>query len=225
MKTGRVGQSGDDQIEGLGLPVFATINYAAGADTERSKRADRQPTLGADRPWRYRGRGLSRVAHQPATVMAQGGPRKFFNQAKNAPSLAEYLSEKSSLEQVLLKGPVEGLSFIATGRYPPNTADLLLRPRIAELLGLLDRKYDMIVIDAPPVLAVTDPVLLGTIAGAILMVARHEVTQLGDIVATKTALKSAAGLKITGTVRNSFDPRIAAGNRYSYRYYYKRTAY
>ncbi len=262
----RRGVQGAEQIEQLGLPVFATVNYVAEFDMTRRKKGDRPPLVALTDPGNiaveaFRSlrtslhfgmldaptnalvltsatpdAGKSFTAANLAVVMAQGGQRvclidadlrrgqlrKFFDKPKNTPGLAEYLGEEKTLDEVLLDDPVAGLSFICTGRYPPNPSDLLLRSRMQELLALLAPRFDMVIIDTPPVLAVTDPVVLGRIAGAILLVARHDVTPIAEIEATRRTLES-AGLKITGAVLNGYDPRKADAGRYgySYRYDYK----
>jgi tyrosine-protein kinase Etk/Wzc len=260
----RRGVQGADQIEQLGLPVFATVNYVAGADTSRSRKSDRHPILAIQDPTSLAieafrslrtslhfgmldaptkslvmtssapGVGKSFTSANLAVVMAQGGQRvclidgdlrrghlrKFFNQPKNTPGLAQYLAEEKTLAEVMIQGPVEGLSFIGTGRFPPNPAELLMRPRMTELLALLDKEFDLILIDTPPVLAVTDPAVLGHIAGGTLIVARYGVTQIGEIEATQRTLEG-AGVKITGAVLNGYEPTNTSGYRYRYNYSYR----
>jgi len=265
----RRGVQSAGQLEQLGLPVFATVNYVASSDMKRSRRSDSWPLVAITDPGNIAveafrslrtslhfgmldaptnalviispapGAGKSFTAANLAVVMAQGGQRvclidadlrrgqlrKFFGKPKNTPGLAEYLGEEKTLDEVLLDGPVAGLSFISSGRYPPNPTDLLLRSRMHELLALLAPRFDMVILDAPPVLAVTDPVVLGRIAGAILLVARFDSTQIAEIEATRRTLET-AGLKITGAVLNGYDPRKAGTSRYgySYRYDYKQRA-
>jgi tyrosine-protein kinase Etk/Wzc len=180
------------------------------------------------------GVGKSFTSANLAVVMAQGGQRvclidgdlrrghlrKFFNQPKNTPGLAQYPAEEKTLAEVMIQGPVEGLSFIGTGRFPPNPAELLMRPRMTELLALLDKEFDLILIDTPPVLAVTDPAVLGHIAGGTLIVARYGVTQIGEIEATQRTLEG-AGVKITGAVLNGYEPTNTSGYRYRYNYSYR----
>jgi tyrosine-protein kinase Etk/Wzc len=260
----RRGVQGAEQIEQLGLPVFATVNYVPGADMSRSQKSDHHPILAITDPSSlaieaFRSLrtslhfgmldaktksivmtssapsvGKSFTASNLAVVMAQGGQRvclidadmrrghlrKFFNQPKNTSGLAQYLAEEKSLEEVMQKGPVDGLFFIGSGRFPPNPAELLMRPRMAELLALLDKDFDLILLDCPPVLAVTDPAVLGRIAGGTLIVARYGVTQVGEIEATQRTLEG-AGVKITGAVLNGYDPRSNTGYRYRYNYNYR----
>jgi tyrosine-protein kinase Etk/Wzc len=261
----RRGVQSAKQIEALGMPVFATVNYVPLSDSKRNKKGEDQSIVALTDPTNIAveafrslrtslhfgmldattnslvvtssapGVGKSFSSVNLATVMAQGGQRvclidadmrrghlrKFFKQPKKGPGLADYLAEVKTLDEVLIKTPVEGLSVICAGAYPPNPADLLVRPRMHELLRLLNERFDMVILDAPPVLAVTDAVLMGRIAGGILLIARHDMTPIGEIEATKRTLE-AAGLKVTGAVLNGFDPsKVVGGDSYSYRYDYK----
>jgi tyrosine-protein kinase Etk/Wzc len=260
----RRGVQGAEQIEQLGLPVFATVNYVPTADMSRRQKSDYHPILAITDPSSLAieafrslrtslhfgmldattkslvmtssapGVGKSFTSSNLAVVMAQGGQRvclidadmrrghlrKFFDQPKNTSGLAQYLAEEKTLQEVMHQGPVDGLFFIGAGRYPPNPAELLMRPRMAELLDILDKDFDLILLDSPPVLAVTDPAVLGRISGGTLIVARHGVTQLGEIEATQRTLEG-AGVKITGAVLNGYDPRTDSGYRYRYNYNYR----
>lgn len=265
----RRGLQGADQIEQLGLPVFATVDYVLSADNSRNQKLNSFPILAIENPTNIAieafrslrtslhfgmldapnkslvltsgapGAGKSFTAVNLAVVMAQGGQRvclidadlrrgqtrKYFNQPKNAPGLAQYLAEEKTLAEVMKQGPVEGLSFIATGRFPPNPAEMLMRPRMKELLALLNKEFDLILIDTPPILAVTDPAVLGSIAGGTMLVTRFDYTQIGEVEASKRTLEG-AGIKIIGAILNGYKHTNASGSRYrynySYRYEYKR---
>jgi len=113
---------------------------------------------------------------------------------------------------------VEDLIFMPTGRYPPNPSELLMRRELHYLIRRLETAVDLIVIDSPPVLAVTDPVILSRTAGASILVVRHGVTSLADIEDARKTF-SAAGLRFAGSILNFFDPRKARRG-YGYRYHY-----
>lgn len=260
----RRGVQGAEQIETLGMPVLATINYVAGGDASANKSNDSQPIIALTDPGNLAveafrslrtslhfsmldaknntmivtssapGSGKSFTSVNLAVVMAQAGQniclidtdmrrghlRKFFNLKKNTPGLSEYLAEEKTLDEVLLPGPIKGLSYINNGRHPPNPADLLTRQRMSDLLATLGERFDLVILDTPPVLAVADPVILGRISGSVLLVARHCVTPLGEIEASRNILET-AGLKITGTVLNGFDPSRASSTSHNYRYDYQ----
>lgn len=183
--------------------------------------------------------GKSFLAANLAVVAAQSGQRvclidadlrrgqlrRYFNLPRNQPGLAEVLSGDTSLEEVLLPGPVPDLYVLPTGRYPPNPSELLMRSQLRELIALCAENFDLTIFDTPPVLAVTDPVVVARETGASLFIARHDLTLPGEIEASMRAF-TVAGLRLNGAVLNGFDPRKAKagygyGYGYGYRYDYK----
>lgn len=155
--------------------------------------------------------------------LRRGQLRRHFQVPRNHPGLAEVLSGDVGLEDALVEGPVPGLVFLSTGRYPPNPSELLMRRELSELITHLHRKVDLSIFDSPPALAVTDPVILGSATGATILVARHDVTPIGEVAAVLKAYQT-AGLRLSGAILNGFDPRKARagyGYGYGYRYTYK----
>lgn len=177
------------------------------------------------------GAGKSFTAINLATVAAQAGQkvcvidadmrrgylRRYFGKPKGTPGLAELLAREKSLDEVLIPGPIEGLSAILTGRFPPNPSELLMRAEFAALLAELDTRFDLIIIDSPPALAVTDPVVIGRSVGATILVARHLETVLPEVEAVRRAFET-AGARVTGAVLNGY--RIEEGSRYGGQYHY-----
>ncbi len=159
--------------------------------------------------------------------MRRGYMRRYFGRPKNTPGLAEYLAHEKTLDEVLFSSQIDGLSVILSGRYPPNPSELLMRAEFENLLTELNSRFDLILIDSPPVLAVTDPVIISRYAGATIMVVRHMETMPGEIEAVRQAFET-AGCKITGAVLNGFrqeEARNYGGGRYqyyNYRYSYKK---
>ncbi len=264
----RKGVQGADELEQLGLPVFATINYSKEADTE-GRRGGRMPILALEstadltvealRSLRtslhfgmldagtptlsitssHPSAGKSFLSVNLAAVAAQAGQRvcvidadlrrgqlrRYFDQPRNLPGLAEVLAGDLPFDQAVIQGPHENLFFLPTGRYPPNPSELLMRAEFSKLVEICAQHFDLTIFDAPPVLAVTDPVILARNTGATIFVARHDQTPLGEVEAAQKTM-SAAGLKFSGAVLNGFDPKKASGRYgygygYGYRYEYK----
>lgn len=167
---------------------------------------------------------VSAQAHQRIclvdTDLRRGQLRKMFGVHKNEIGLSEYLAGEKTLDEVLRPTGVEGLFFIATGRYPPNPSELLMRKTFGELVKELDGRFDMSIFDCPPVLAVTDPVIVGKHTGGILAVIRYDETPSAEVTAMVKTFES-TGLKLTGTILNGFDPRKARAGGYSYNYNYR----
>lgn len=156
--------------------------------------------------------------------MRRGKLRKHFDLPRNVQGLSDVLSGKHSLETALVQTPVQGLSLLPAGRYPPNPAELLMRKEMEAVIEDLGNAFDLVIVDAPPTLAVTDPVVLARLTGTAIIVVRHGVTPLGEVEAVKKAFQS-SGVRIAGAVLNGFDPRYAdpteAGAGYDYQYSYK----
>lgn len=264
----RKGVQSAEEIDALGLPVFATINTIEGARDHRKLRG-KLPVHAIETPndlaiEGFRSlrtslhfgliesqnrsilvtsaapdAGKSFTAINLAVVAAQarrkvclvdadlrrGYLRRYFDLPKNMKGLSEYLAGTATLEEIVVPGPVSGLSFIPTGRFPPNPSELLLRQELGALLANLDSQYDLTIVDAPPVLAVTDPIIIGRSVGATIAVVRFDQTPAGEIEAIKRQFET-AGIRLMGAVLNGFDPRRAAsasgyGYGYSYRYDYR----
>lgn len=264
----RRGIRGAQEIEQMGLPVFATIPYAATAEGLRHRKgllpivALTQPddiaveALRSLRTSLHFGMldaatksvmltsaapaaGKSFTAINLAVVAAQSGQkvciidadlrrgylRRFLGRSKETPGLSDYLAREKTLDEVMIDGPVEGLSVILTGRFPPNPSELLMRAEFQTLLADLDARFDLVLIDTAPVLAVTDPVVIGRYTGARIVVARHMQTMAPELDAVRRAFEH-AGSKLTGAILNGYKISEAtkygtAYSYYNYRYSYK----
>jgi tyrosine-protein kinase Etk/Wzc len=84
--------------------------------------------------------------------------------------LSEFISGEIPIGKTLHQTTVKGLTLIPTGAIPPNPAELLLHKRFGNCLSVLAPRYDHIIIDSPPVLAVTDAAIIGQAVGGTLMV-------------------------------------------------------
>lgn len=174
--------------------------------------------------------GKSFVSVNLAAIMAASGKRillidgdlrdgqlhRYFH-SERAHGLADLLSG-APLASVLRPSVLEHLDFIATGALPSNPAELLLRPELATVLNHLAPQYDVVLIDAAPLLAVADSLVLGTHAGAILLTARAGLTRTGEIAEALKRL-ARAGLAAKGIVFNDMT-EDASGYRYGKPYGY-----
>jgi polysaccharide biosynthesis transport protein len=132
--------------------------------------------------------------------------------------LSSYLAGVSSLDQVTLPHPaIPNLAAIPTGPLPPNPADLLSSQKLADAVAELRTKYKFIVIDSPPVMAVTDAVILSVQADGVLIVVRSGETAKEAFTRTRDLLNSVK-CRIIGVVLNAVDSS-APDYYYSYRYY------
>jgi len=138
--------------------------------------------------------------------------------------LSEFISNKITLDEAIHKIPMANFDFIATGSIPPNPSELLLHERFNIFLQSISKHYDHVIIDSPPILAVTDAAIIGRMASATLMVIRsgqHPMRELEQ--STKRLLQ--AGVDIKGIVFNDVpesSSRYGYG-KYIYQYSYQKS--
>ncbi|OOG37798.1 polysaccharide biosynthesis tyrosine autokinase [Rhodanobacter sp. C05] len=117
--------------------------------------------------------------------------------------------------------PLDSLYFIARGQIPPNPSELLMNSKFTALLDQLKPLYDLIIIDTPPILAVTDAAIIGHQAGTSLLVVRFGLNQPREIALAKQRFEQ-NGVEVRGAIFNAVEKRSAG--YYSYGYYdYKTT--
>ncbi|HYD78286.1 MAG TPA: polysaccharide biosynthesis tyrosine autokinase [Paucimonas sp.] len=126
--------------------------------------------------------------------------------------VSDVVTGKALVEHVLHKNVVPDVDFISTGRLTARPAELLAHKNFAKLLQLFGTRYDFVLIDTAPVLAVSDAQIIAPHAGAIFNIVRGGVSTLSEIEETVKRLNE-AGVSVTGTVFNDWNPRLA---RYRY---------
>ena len=256
-----------EEIEELGVPVFATISLLDQNSKRRSKdgeNASRSMIVSRDQPDSILveelkslrtglhfgmldaknqslaitsgapDAGKSFIAANIAAVsaasgmrvclidadMRRGRQRLRFGFNRSEAGLSEYLSEDRLLKPLLHETNIPRLILMNTGKFPPNPSELLMRPKFQYLVEELSKNFDLVVLDCPPVLAVTDAAIIGRVAGATFMVARHQKTEITEFAASVEALKK-AGVTVTGAILNAFDRRnVKTYGRYGYKYKY-----
>ncbi|MFT6985462.1 MAG: tyrosine-protein kinase Etk/Wzc [Psychromonas sp.] len=130
--------------------------------------------------------------------------------------LSELLSGKLETKAVIKKSGVENLDLITRGQIPPNPSELLMHPRFAAFVEWASSEYDLVLIDTPPVLAVTDPSIVGALAGTTLMVGRFGLNSVKEIEVAKNRFEM-AGIEVKGFILNAVEKK--ASNAYGYGYY------
>lgn len=179
--------------------------------------------------------GKSFITTNLATILAQGGKRvlvidgdmrrgylhKYFN-ADIKPGLAELLNRQNSYEDVVQNSTVENLFFVTRGKSPVNPSELLSTDQFKAFLDQASAHFDHILIDTPPVLAVTDGIIIAQYAGVNLLVARHAQTQIKELEITVNRFEQ-ANVKVNGVILN--DVQKGAAGSYGYNYAYAYTAH
>ncbi len=119
---------------------------------------------------------------------------------------------------------VSGLAIITSGSLPPNPAELLTSRRMKEIMDRLNQDFDLIVIDTPPVLTVTDAVALAPGLDGVIIVAVPGMTKLSALRQTLEQLQ-AVGARVLGVVLNQVNPSSRKYGYYYHRYYSKYSHY
>lgn len=174
------------------------------------------------------GEGKSTTAANTAVVMAQSGKRviivdcdlrkpvqhKIFNLPK--PGLSNVLAEDRSARELLRETDIPNLRVLTSGPIPPNPSELLGSPKMLQMINELKTEADCLVIDAPPVIAVTDACVLASQVDGIVLVISARMVRPEMARRAKELLLNANG-HILGVVMNRVE--IEKENAYYYYYY------
>lgn len=133
--------------------------------------------------------------------------------------ISEYVIGAVKLEDIVKPTSVANLWVVTTGQIPPNPSELLMHQRFAQLLELLGQQFDTLIVDAPPILAVSDAAVIGRLTGATLMVARAGRHPIAELEQSVKRLNH-AGVQVKGFVFNDLNT-----DRQRYRYGYKGYVY
>ena len=186
------------------------------------------------------GLGKSFTSVNFAAVMGLGGKRVLLVDAdlrrghvhqyfgiERGPGLSELVTGEGRLEAVLHRQVSEGVDLLTTGTLPPNPGELLLSPAMGALLQQLSGQYDLVLVDTPPVLPVSDAQALGVQVGAVFFVVRADLSTVGELQEAAARLAQ-AGVPVNGAILNDLDlrkHRYRYGGRYRYRYGYRHYDY
>jgi capsular exopolysaccharide synthesis family protein len=133
------------------------------------------------------------------------------------PGLANYLAETETLDDCIVRDEQSGIDIMPAGTIPLNPLELLSSPRLAALLTELRGRYQKIIIDTPPVHAVSDALVLSRLSDAVVMVVKADHTRSGLVQLSLSKLINAHA-RVVGVVLNDLDLKNA--ERYgSYGYY------
>lgn len=211
----------EDAVESL-RGLRTTLHFAL-LDAQRNSLliTGSSPSLGKSFISKNLGAVLAQVGKRVVIVDAdlrRGHIHKEFGLAR-AVGVSEYVAGQASLDEILKVSSVPDMWVVTTGQIPPNPSELLMHQRFEALLGELGARFDTVIVDAPPVLAVSDAAIIGRHVGATLMVARagkHPIRELEQAVKRLNQ----AGVQVRGFVFNDLNV-----NRQRYRYGYKGYVY
>ncbi|HHE0249822.1 polysaccharide biosynthesis tyrosine autokinase [Klebsiella pneumoniae] len=151
------------------------------------------------------------------TDMRKGYTHKLFNE-NNTNGLSDILSGKVEINRALKKVVSGDFDFISRGMAPPNPAELLMHRRFGELLNWASENYDIVVLDTPPILVVTDAAIIGNYVGTTLLVARFELNTAKEIEVSVKRFEQ-AGVTVKGCILNGVVKKASSYYGYGYSHY------
>lgn len=181
--------------------------------------------------------GKTFVSVNLAAVIAQTGQRVllidvdmrrgYLHKVLGVPAkdgLSDILSNQCTLETAIHKTGIENLDIISRGQIPPNPSELLMHRNLTELLSQVSERYDLVILDTPPLLAVTDAAIVGRQSGTNLIVTRYGLNPAKEIEHTIRRFAQ-NGIVLRGAIFNGVEKKASAkygyGNYGYYQYEYQ----
>lgn len=151
------------------------------------------------------------------TDMRKGYMHNLFN-VENTKGLSDILSGKMAVERAIQPLSMAGFDFIARGAVPPNPAELLMHKNFDALLSWASQNYEIVVLDTPPILAVTDAAIIGNYVGTTLLVARFEQNTAKEIEVSVRRFEQ-SGVIVKGCILNGIIKKASSYYSYGYNHY------
>ncbi|MCW2099406.1 UNVERIFIED_ORG: tyrosine-protein kinase Etk/Wzc [Pseudomonas psychrophila] len=261
------GVQNPDDIEKLGLPVYASIPFSSLQKVEDDKSTGGRgtrvtPLLASSHPTDLAIEGLrslrtslhfamleadnnrlmisgpspkvgkSFVSSNLAAVIAQSGQRVllvdvdmrkgYIHKMFGLPvenGLSDFLAKRCNLDTAIHRTDVENLDVITRGQIPPNPSELLMHKNFTDFLDQVSATYDLVILDTPPFLAVTDAAIVGRQSGTNLIVTRFELNPAREVELTMRRFAQ-SGIDLKGAIFNGVEKRASAKYGYgAYGYY------
>lgn len=176
--------------------------------------------------------GKTFISSNLAAVVAQSGQRVllvdvdmrkgYLHKVFGVPAgngLSDLLAKSCELTSAIQHTALENLHIISRGRIPPNPSELLMHVNFSEFLEHVSALYDLVILDTPPFLAVTDATIVGRQSGTNLIVARFELNSAREVELTMRRYQQ-NGIELKGAIFNGIEKRSSAKYGYgAYSYY------
>ena len=146
--------------------------------------------------------------------LRRGHTHQYFGLQRHG-GLSELIAGSLTIQQTIHRQVVPSLDFLATGQLPPNPSELLVSDSFKTVLERLSEQYDLVVIDAPPVLVAADSSTVAVHTGTVLLVARSDLTTMGEI-KESTRRMAMSGKSATGVLLNAMNLGRRAYSPYKY---------
>jgi capsular exopolysaccharide synthesis family protein len=180
--------------------------------------------------------GKSTTSSNLAIVMAQMGKKTLLVDADlrrpvqhsvfglpREPGLTNLLFDRATFDEAIQATDVPNLYLLPCGIIPPNPSELLGSNRMTQLIQRLREEFDFVLLDTPPVVAVTDALLLGHVSDATIIITRAGVSRIDALLRAMDAVER-SGANLLGVVLNDFNPVGSYGSYYKYYQYYQYSA-
>lgn len=175
--------------------------------------------------------GKTFVSSNLAAIISQSGKRVLFIDADlrkgythklfgtdNNHGLSDWLSARDPMDKIIKHLPTIGIDFISRGTVPPNPSELLMHSRLKEVLSWASSNYDLVIVDTPPILAVTDAAIISKYVGTSLIVARFEQNTVKEMEVCIKRFEQ-AGATIKGCILNGVVRKASSYYNYGYTSY------
>ncbi|HDU4706122.1 TPA: polysaccharide biosynthesis tyrosine autokinase [Klebsiella pneumoniae subsp. pneumoniae] len=175
--------------------------------------------------------GKTFVSSNLAAIISQSGKRVLFIDADlrkgythklfgtdNNHGLSDWLSARDPMDKIIKHLPTIGIDFISRGTVPPNPAELLMHSRLKEVLSWASSNYDLVIVDTPHILAVTDAAIISKYVGTSLIVARFEQNTVKEMEVCIKRFEQ-AGATIKGCILNGVVRKASSYYNYGYTSY------
>jgi len=143
------------------------------------------------------------------------GTLNLYFQLERNKGLSDFLSSSIEYKESIQSTGVDNLDVMVSGVFPSNPSELLVSPKFSNLMEALSEDYDVVIIDSPPVLAVTDALVVGQLMGTNLLVCRYGQNPVKEIELAATRLIRSQ-VEIEGVVFNGMNK---SSHGYGYGYY------
>lgn len=175
--------------------------------------------------------GKTFISTNLAAIVAQTGIKVLFVDAdmrkgyvhhlfdvENNNGLSDILAGKSSLGESIQHIANSNLDIVSRGMVPPNPAELLMHSNFEKFIEDVKKQYDLVVIDTPPILAVTDAAIIGKYAGATMLVARFELNTVKEMEVSYKRFEQ-SGINVKGCILNGVVKKASSYYGYGYHHY------
>jgi succinoglycan biosynthesis transport protein ExoP len=133
--------------------------------------------------------------------------------------LSTFLTSGGNLDKFISRGPVPHLSILPCGFVPPNPSELISSEKMKDLLRLLEEKFDYVILDSPPMVTVTDPIILSTLVDGVILVVKSGQSK-SELLGRVCQYLSSVGAKVLGVTLNNLNIRTDGYDYYRYYRHY-----